>query len=122
MTADQYLERGATLYDQGNLEEALAALDQSIDLDPWPLETYHYRHGVRLELEARQSLDELEAIEDRHVDVRDDDVELRARDAAQRVHAIIRLDHRQVANTRQRENDQLPHGRAILDDECVEAT
>jgi hypothetical protein len=60
MAAEQYLELGATLYDQGDLEEALAALDQAIALDPWFLEAYHYRHGIRWELEAKQGLDVLD--------------------------------------------------------------
>lgn len=60
MTAEQYLELGATLYDQGDLEEALAALDQAIALDPWSFEAYHYRHGIRWDLEAKQNLDVLD--------------------------------------------------------------
>jgi tetratricopeptide (TPR) repeat protein len=60
MSADRYREHAVALYDQGDLEEALTAFDQAIALDPWPLETYHYRHFTRLELEARGPVDELD--------------------------------------------------------------
>ena len=59
----------------------------------------------------RTRLTSLSPSHDRHVDVGDDDVELRRRELAQAVHAVVGFRHAQVFHAGQGEDEELPHHR-----------
>src|SRR5258708_25341607 len=67
---------------------------------------------------ASYALDELEAIHDRRVDVRQDDNELAGGQLAKPVDAVGRLRHFQALETREGEHQEWSHHRRVFDDEA----
>ena len=62
ITAGEYFEQGLALFEEENLETAMAAFDRAISLDPWlQTEAFFYHHVARQGLEENQALVDIDA-------------------------------------------------------------
>ncbi len=92
-------------------ERALAILSPALGRD-------HHDRRIPMGRVHPHALNQLEAIHDRHVDVRQDDVELASRQLSEAVHAIIRFRHAEVGDAPERKHHQLAHHGRIFDNEA----